>query len=237
MRTKTKLRLAYLLGALTLAIPPSAAYALTAGQSQTQSASKTTAQSAQPTGQSVQPVAYKQVAPQIVIVGRRPIDVLAGQRVRVRGRLLPAQEGRHVELQGLQGRNWRPLTSATTGPYGGFVLRYTASTVGVHQLRVRFANSYVHALAHAARLTVFQQTVASWYDDAGSTACGFHATMGVANKTLPCGTKVTFRYGGKTVTATVDDRGPFVAGRDWDLNQNTSAALGMSGVATVWSSS
>ena len=68
------------------------------------------------------------------------------------------------------------------------------------------------------------------------TACGFHAYYGVANKTLPCGTKVTFAYGGRTVTATVDDRGPFVAGREWDLNQNTAAALGMGGVATVWSS-
>jgi rare lipoprotein A len=229
MRTKTKLRLAYLLGALTLAIPPSAAYALTAGQSQTQSATPTTTQN-------VQPVAYRQIAPRIVIENRRPINVLVGQTIRIRGRLLPAQAGRQVELEGWQGHSWRHLGSATTGPEGGFVLRYTATGLGPEQLRVRFANAYVHALAHAARLMVFQETVASWYDDAGDTACGFHATMGVANKTLPCGTKVTFRLGGRSVTAVVDDRGPFVAGRDWDLNQNTAAALGVSGVATVWSS-
>jgi rare lipoprotein A (peptidoglycan hydrolase) len=36
------------------------------------------------------------------------------------------------------------------------------------------------------------------------------------------------------VTATVDDRGPYVGGRDWDLNQNTAAALGFGGVGTVW---
>jgi rare lipoprotein A (peptidoglycan hydrolase) len=60
--------------------------------------------------------------------------------------------------------------------------------------------------------------------------------MGVANKTLPCGTHVTFSYNGRTVTAVVDDRGPFVDGRDWDLNQNTAAALGFGGVDTVWSS-
>ena len=68
-----------------------------------------------------------------------------------------------------------------------------------------------------------------------ATACGFHAGYGVANSTLPCGTKVTFRYGGRTVTAVVDDRGPFVGGREWDLNQNTAGALGFGGVATVWS--
>ena len=61
--------------------------------------------------------------------------------------------------------------------------------------------------------------------------------LGVANQTLPCGTKVTFRYGGRTVTAVVDDRGPFVGGREWDLNQNTAGALGFGGVGTVWSTS
>ena len=38
------------------------------------------------------------------------------------------------------------------------------------------------------------------------------------------------------MTATVDDRGPFVGGRTWDLNQNTAAALGFGGVGSVWSS-
>ena len=70
----------------------------------------------------------------------------------------------------------------------------------------------------------------------GDTACGFHAYYGVASTSLPCGAKVAFLYGGRTVTATVDDRGPYVGGRDWDLNQNTAGALGFDGVASVWSS-
>ena len=78
--------------------------------------------------------------------------------------------------------------------------------------------------------------LASWYDDAGNTACGFHAGLGVANRTLPCGTKVMLRYGSRTVTAVVDDRGPYAGGRDWDLNQTTASALGFGGVGTVWSS-
>jgi rare lipoprotein A (peptidoglycan hydrolase) len=90
---------------------------------------------------------------------------------------------------------------------------------------------------NAGKVTTFNQSVASWYEDGGSTACGFHAGMGVANKSLPCGTKVTFRYGGHTATATVDDRGPYVGGRTWDLNQNTAGALGFGGVGTVWSTS
>ena len=85
-------------------------------------------------------------------------------------------------------------------------------------------------------MTVYRAAGASWYNDGGNTACGFHARFGVANRTLPCGTKVALRYNGRSVTATVDDRGPFVGGRDWDLNQSTAAALGFGGVGTVWSS-
>ena len=78
-----------------------------------------------------------------------------------------------------------------------------------------------------------QPAVASWYDDAGQTASGFHAFYGVANRTLAFGTRVLFAYRGRTVTATVDDRGPFVYSRLFDLNQNTAGALGFSGVDTV----
>jgi rare lipoprotein A (peptidoglycan hydrolase) len=70
----------------------------------------------------------------------------------------------------------------------------------------------------------------SWYDDAGGTACGVHATYGVANKTLPCGTRVQFAYGGRQVTAVVQDRGPYVGDRMWDLNQGTAGYLGFDGV-------
>lgn len=74
---------------------------------------------------------------------------------------------------------------------------------------------------------------ASWYWDQGSTASGYHAFYGVASRTLRFGTRVLFRYHGRSVTATVDDRGPFVYSRLWDLNQNVAGALGFAGVDTV----
>jgi hypothetical protein len=172
---------------------------------------------------------------------RRSIDVLGGQAVDVRGRLLPGVSGRAVRLEGRSGGRWHPLGSARTGKRGGFEIRYRpgGGAVGGEQLRVRFAGDRVNTRSsgHAGRVTVFRQSLASWYNDGGSTACGFHASLGVANKVLPCGTKVTFRYGGSTVTAVVDDRGPYVGGREWDLNQNTAGALGFGGVGTVWSTS
>lgn len=73
---------------------------------------------------------------------------------------------------------------------------------------------------------------ASYYEDAGATASGFHAFYGVANLTLAFGTRVLICFHG-CVTGTVDDRGPYVAGRLWDLNQNVAAAVGFDGLDTV----
>jgi rare lipoprotein A (peptidoglycan hydrolase) len=65
----------------------------------------------------------------------------------------------------------------------------------------------------------------SWYGPGfygGGTACGQTMTrslVGVAHRSLPCGTLVTFRNpaNGRVVTMPVVDRGPFVSGRTWDL--------------------
>jgi hypothetical protein len=168
----------------------------------------------------------------------RQHDVLAGDPVWVAGRLLPGRAGRTVALQSHSAAGWRTLAHARTGGRGGFAVRYTPGATGVgRHLRVLFKGDRGNARSvdAAGAMTVYQQSLASWYQDGGSTACGFHAGLGVANKSLPCGTKVRFRHAGHTVTATVDDRGPYVGGREWDLNQNTAAALGFDGVGTVWS--
>lgn len=76
--------------------------------------------------------------------------------------------------------------------------------------------------------------VASWYQDSGATcASGPCRSYGVANLSLPFGTRVTFFYHGRTVEAVVDDRGPYVGGRTFDLDQDVAGALGFSGVDTV----
>ena len=73
----------------------------------------------------------------------------------------------------------------------------------------------------------------SWYGPGFyglRTACGQTLTtslIGVASRTLPCGTLVTFRNpaDGRVVTAPVVDRGPFVSGRQWDLTGGLCLAL------------
>lgn len=63
----------------------------------------------------------------------------------------------------------------------------------------------------------------SWYGPGligNGTACGHTLTrslVGVAHRSLPCGTLITFRSNGRTVTAPVVDRGPYVSGRIFDL--------------------
>jgi hypothetical protein len=74
----------------------------------------------------------------------------------------------------------------------------------------------------------------SWYGPGlygNGGACGMipgglqKDTVGVAHRTLPCGTRVTFRYKGNTVTTTVIDRGPYVDGRTWDMTRGLCTLL------------
>lgn len=164
------------------------------------------------------------------------VAVLAGQPAVYRGRLIPARAGRLVRLQARSASGWRTVGSSRTARTGGFRIRAAAAGGSGRRLRIVFAGDQANArsIQPAGRIVVFTAEVASWYNDAGNTACGYHAGLGVANRSLPCGTRVRFHYGGRTVTATVDDRGPYVGGRNWDLNQNTAAALGFGGVGTVW---
>ncbi len=73
---------------------------------------------------------------------------------------------------------------------------------------------------------------ATWYGPGfwgKFTACGVTltpTTLGVAHRKLPCGTQVTFTYGGASVTATVIDRGPFHKGYAWDLTKKVAKRLG-----------
>lgn len=74
----------------------------------------------------------------------------------------------------------------------------------------------------------------SWYGPGfygNRTACGYALTkslVGVAHRTLPCGSKVTFKNpaNGRVVTMPVVDRGPYVAGRIFDLTGGACKALG-----------
>ncbi|HEY2601200.1 MAG TPA: septal ring lytic transglycosylase RlpA family protein [Thermoleophilaceae bacterium] len=177
-------------------------------------------------------------------------NVLYGGRVPVAGSLLTKQPGRRILVQASKQRRWHTVARTKTGPAGSFHASFRPHGLGRYRMRVRLvgpvaadATAGVKASAIHARgkLTVYRQSVASWYGPGfigGRTACGTTlgaGTMGVANKSLPCGSRVTFHYHGRTVNARVVDRGPYVSGREWDLTPAVKERLGFPSTGTVWS--
>ncbi|MDP2181046.1 MAG: septal ring lytic transglycosylase RlpA family protein [Actinomycetota bacterium] len=79
----------------------------------------------------------------------------------------------------------------------------------------------------------------SWYGPGfyGNTMAGGGAlrrdSMVVAHRSMAFGTRIQFEYNGRSCTAVVMDRGPYVGGRTFDLGPGTARALGFSGVGTV----
>ena len=89
------------------------------------------------------------------------------------------------------------------------------------------------ATAPAAKRKIRPSGIATWFGPGfygKKTACGQTLTpgvVGVANRTLPCGTLVKVTYGAHTLTVPVLDRGPYSNGADWDLTSGAAAALGI----------
>ncbi|HEY5287773.1 MAG TPA: septal ring lytic transglycosylase RlpA family protein [Solirubrobacteraceae bacterium] len=174
-------------------------------------------------------------------IRRAQLNVLDGSAASVTGALRPALARRAVELQRLGRHGWEAISHALTTAGGRFVLRYLPHRLLSEPVRVRFVGGDGDLGAHrdVGRLISFRLADASWYGGGGSLACGGEltsSTLGVANKTLPCGTLVTLRYGGHTLRVPVVDRGPYVEGREFDLTEATKRALGFEGVGEVWSS-
>jgi hypothetical protein len=73
---------------------------------------------------------------------------------------------------------------------------------------------------------------ATWYGPGlygNHTACGQLLrphTVGVAHRSLPCGTAVKFAYHGRRIVTRVIDRGPYSIGNSWDLTHAAARALG-----------
>lgn len=68
------------------------------------------------------------------------------------------------------------------------------------------------------------------------TACGTTltpTTVGVAHRTLPCGTRLEVRYGSRRAEIMVIDRGPFVSGVTWDLTTAAARLLSFPGRGAV----
>ncbi|HYM53814.1 MAG TPA: septal ring lytic transglycosylase RlpA family protein [Solirubrobacteraceae bacterium] len=94
--------------------------------------------------------------------------------------------------------------------------------------------------ASPAKTKVHTTGIATWFGPGfygNQTACGQTLTpgvIGVANRTLPCGTLVKVTYAGRALTVPVLDRGPYShIGADWDLTAGAAQALGISDTVRI----
>jgi hypothetical protein len=116
----------------------------------------------------------------------------------------------------------------------------TATAVREFQRRKALAPTGVVDAGTATALTQsMRRAGATWYGPGfygNDTACGKvlrTTTIGVAHRTLPCGTKVTLSYHGHYLVAPVIDRGPYRKGYDWDLTSAAAQRLGLASSDTV----
>ncbi len=164
--------------------------------------------------------------------------VMAGNAVKFRGVARPG------------GKRWitvrvggNKVRTVRTRKNGSFHVRWKAPGAGIYtaQAIVRGTDRAKPARSRSRQINAYRAAQASYYGPGlfgNSTACGktlTPSTVGVANKSLPCGTKVTFRYRGRTVRARVIDRGPFAGNHEWDLTSALKAKLGFGSTGTVLS--
>jgi rare lipoprotein A len=168
-------------------------------------------------------------------------SVLSGQGLVVRGRVRP--DGAHRVKVVFDGPD-RSVAGVTTKRSGAFALRWSPDRIGAYEVRAYGVHDRrtKGTASPPRRLTAYHQAAASYYGPGfygGALACGGTlqpGTLGVANKTLPCGAKVKLLYRGHSITVPVVDRGPYVAGRDFDLTEATKARLGFPDIGVLLSS-
>lgn len=168
-------------------------------------------------------------------------DVRRGRELVLHGRVRPS--GRHRVKLVVRGPR-DTVTTVATRRRGAFTVRWAARRPGAYQFRAYAVHERRMAGASSPRrrLTAYRPAEASYYGPGlygNGVACGgtlSPGTLGVAHKTLPCGTRVRLRYRGRAVTVPVIDRGPYVAGRDYDLTEATRERLGFPGVGVLLSS-
>jgi rare lipoprotein A len=166
-------------------------------------------------------------------VAAKRLNIKAGGRVTVVGR---ADSPGTVKLQLQRGGRWRTIDRDRTDARGRYVLRARVRAPFSGRARVKTSSG---ARRTVGRVNVYRSALASWYGPGlygNHLACGgrlYPGRLGVANKSLPCGTMVTFRHRGRVVRVPVIDRGPFAGGREYDLTQATAQKLGWPGPGAI----
>jgi hypothetical protein len=172
----------------------------------------------------------------------RPGELL-GHTLRFRGSVGADEAGRTLQVQRQQpDGSWLATATATVASDGSFLARWRTDAIGQFAVRALIAGGQAQAAAAAplsTSVTIYRPARATWFGPGfygKRTACGqvmSHALLGVAHRTLPCGTPVAVFLDGKAVTVPVVDRGPFANGARYDLTAAAAQAIGMVRTSTI----
>jgi rare lipoprotein A (peptidoglycan hydrolase) len=169
-----------------------------------------------------------------------PTGLLVHQVGSLSGNLPGGAANTRVAIERLDAtrRTWVTIASAVTDASGSFAAHWRPDHIGKFTVRAvpsgaSAASGGQQPQALSAQLTVYRAAIASWFGPGfygQRTACGEMMSptlLGVAHRSLPCGTLVELSYGGHEITVPVVDRGPYRSGVSWDLTTATSQALGL----------
>ena len=166
------------------------------------------------------------------VVKEKRLHVRVGRTVVVVGNGTPAAA---TALQVRRHGAWRTIGRDRTTTSGRYVLRDRARRPLSAPARV-----IVDGTAHRiGRLNAYRAATASWCGPGlygNRLGCGGRlepGRLGVAHRSLPCGSKLMLRKGARTVRLRVIDRGPYVGGREFDLTEATARRLHFHGHGSV----
>lgn len=160
---------------------------------------------------------------------------------------LPASDARQtleIQIAGPRtGGTWQQAAQTRVSSNGSYSTGWRTNQVGQFALRAVLVQPGAAAMVAnglpTISVTVYRPSIATLYGPGfyGSrTACGIvlrPRTIGVANRTLPCGTPVAIYYRGRVMTVPVIDRGPYANGANWDLTMAAGKVLGMTATETI----
>jgi rare lipoprotein A len=185
-----------------------------------------------------------------------PPTALMSRTVSFTGTVAHAKTGETIVIQrqGALPGEWLSAASATVGAGRTFAASWHVNQSGSVSVRAVLDSSATNvATARAAALrahrtaaqaftlaatpsltlTVYRAAVATYFGPGffgHRTACGerlTRSTVGVASRTLPCGSMVAIYYKGRELVVPVIDRGPYAKHVGWDLTMATAKALGI----------
>jgi hypothetical protein len=196
-------------------------------------------------GQQTQPGNTTVTATGAGITIAAPSSTLLRNGLQVSGSVSRAYAGETVEIErsgAKTGWTWQPTASGQVQSDGSFTAVWMTNHIGRFAVRAvvqQAGGASASAGLPAVTVTIYRPSVATLYGPGfygRRTACGTilrRSTIGVANRTLPCGTPVAIYYQGQTLIVPVIDRGPYANRADWDLTMATGKLLAMNTTVTL----